>query len=93
MSQSGLRIHFRKELSFIESSRPVSPDATGSDLFSPFAAGFPGGATAFQPYIRWPHSLIELVISISFLGNNINDCDLKSRIFAEVDDLWITGRS
>jgi len=48
MSQSGLRIHFRKELSFIESSRPVSPDIQVEICFLRLPPGFPAAPKYFN---------------------------------------------
>jgi len=39
-----------------------------------------------------PQSLIEPVIHITYFGNNINEYDLKSSIFAELADLPLSGR-
>jgi hypothetical protein len=64
-------------------------------LFSPFTAWFPGGAMLLQRCIRWPQSLKNLprrfiALYHNYYGKNINDYDLKSKIFIDTDVLWIT---
>jgi hypothetical protein len=85
-------IHLKK-LILIELSRPVSSDPIGCCLFFPLSAWFLGGATIFQPCTRWSRALTEPVIYITYFGENINDCELKSCIFIEVDVLLLSGRT
>ena len=46
-----------------DSRRPVSLNATGCDLFFKFVDWFPGGATIFQPCIRWPMHLSRWIFT------------------------------
>jgi len=49
-------------------------------LFSLFAAWFPGGATLFQPYIRWPRSLTEPDLKIYRLFRQVHSLSADSRV-------------
>ena len=49
-------------------------------MFSLFAAWFPGGATLFQPYIRWPRSLTEPDLKIYRLFRQVHSLSADSRV-------------